>query len=147
MYKLSVTKAPYHELNTYYTYVYMYVCMNVFCPCFQIYACVLLNLKGMSIAFAIAESLLDTGSMTLLVTHYPQITHLANLYPAVKNMHLKTSIDLSLSESGDEMPPRNHTAAATRAGWQYKYILTAGLCVVYVCMYVYYDTPQDISYM
>jgi hypothetical protein len=112
--------------------------MNVFCPCFQIYACMLLNLKGMSIAFAIAESLLDTGSMTLLVTHYPQITHLANLYPAVKNMHLKTSIDLSLSESGDEMPPRNHTAAATRAGWQYKCILTAGLCVVcmYVCMHV-----------
>ncbi len=55
----------------------------------------------MSIAFAIAESLLDTGSMTLLVTHYPQITHLANLYPAVKNMHLKTSIDLSIRDGSD----------------------------------------------
>jgi len=74
-----------------------------------------LNLKGMSIAFAIAESLLDTGSMTLLVTHYPQITHLANLYPAVKNMHLKTSIDLSLRRE-EETNDTTTTTTTTRTG-------------------------------
>ena len=67
----------------------------------------------MSIAFAIAESLLETGSMTLLVTHYPQITHLANLYPAVKNMHLKTSIDLSLSDSATNNTTTNNNTRAT----------------------------------
>ena len=70
-----------------------------------------MRIVGMSIAFAIAESLLETGSMTLLVTHYPQITHLANLYPAVKNMHLKTSIDLSLSRE-----ETTTTTANTRTG-------------------------------
>ena len=67
----------------------------------------------MSIAFSIAESLLETGCMTLLVTHYPQITHLANLYPAVKNMHLKTSIDLSLSDSNSNS---NTEQVAVRTG-------------------------------
>ena len=47
----------------------------------------------MSIAFAIAEALLNTQAFTLFVTHYPQITSLPSMYPNVKNVHLKTSID------------------------------------------------------
>lgn len=54
------------------------------------------SVLGMSIAFAIAESLLDSNAITLFVTHYPQITYLAHLYQNAKNVHLKTSIDLSL---------------------------------------------------
>ena len=46
---------------------------------------------GVSLAFAIAESLLQSGAFTLFVTHYPLVTSLPNLYPNVKNFHLKTS--------------------------------------------------------
>ena len=33
--------------------------------------------------------------MTLFVTHYPQVTVLAQIYPQAKNVHMKTSIDLA----------------------------------------------------
>lgn len=52
---------------------------------------------GLSIAFAIAETLIASKAMTLFVTHYPQITALANMYPNAKNVHLKTVIDLDMS--------------------------------------------------
>lgn len=57
----------------------------------------ILIIPGVSIAFSIAETLLESEAITLFVTHYPQITYLANLYPNVKNVHLKTSIDLASS--------------------------------------------------
>jgi len=56
-------------------------------------------MSGVSIAFSIAETLLESEAITLFVTHYPQITYLANLYPNVKNVHLKTSIDLASPQS------------------------------------------------
>ena len=52
------------------------------------------NIDGVSIAFAIAERLALSSSYTLFVTHYPQLTALADMYPNVANVHLKTSIDV-----------------------------------------------------
>ena len=57
------------------------------------------NIDGVSLAFAIAERLAvaATGGLspyTLFVTHYPQLTALADMYPNVANVHLRTSIDV-----------------------------------------------------
>jgi DNA mismatch repair ATPase MutS len=52
-------------------------------------------LTGVSIAFAIAEQLLASSAYTLYVTHYPQLTSLSTMYTNVKNVHLRTSIDVS----------------------------------------------------
>jgi DNA mismatch repair ATPase MutS len=56
----------------------------------------------LSIAFAIAESLLDSEATTLFVTHYPQITSLVSIYSNAKNIHLKTSIELSNHHNSTE---------------------------------------------
>lgn len=42
--------------------------------------------------------------MTLFVTHYPQITTLASMYPNVKNVHLRTSIDANSLPSPSAAP-------------------------------------------
>ena len=52
---------------------------------------------GVSIAFAIAEQLLASSAYTLFVTHYPQLTSLSTMYSNVKNVHLRTSLDMSTS--------------------------------------------------
>ena len=52
---------------------------------------------GVSLAFAIAETLIDSSAFTLFVTHYPQCTVLADMYATAKNVHLKTVIDLNTS--------------------------------------------------
>ena len=78
------------------------------------------NIDGVSLAFAIAERLANASTSTststsiatssssgqsglsspvsqpytLFVTHYPQLTALADMYPNVANVHLKTSIDV-----------------------------------------------------
>ena len=52
-----------------------------------------LHHTGLSIAFAIAEQLQCSPATTLFVTHYPQITSLAAMYPNVKNVHMRTSLD------------------------------------------------------
>ena len=51
---------------------------------------------GVSIAFSVAEQLLSTPAYTLFVTHYPQLTSLSSMYTNVKNVHLRTSIDVPL---------------------------------------------------
>ena len=47
---------------------------------------------GISIALAVSEMLLShsSTSYTFFATHFPQLTSLAQLYPNVKNVHLKT---------------------------------------------------------
>lgn len=59
------------------------------------------NVDGISIACAIAESLVQSKAFTLFVTHYAQITSLSSIYPTVKNIHLKTRVDLSAGSGGD----------------------------------------------
>jgi DNA mismatch repair ATPase MutS len=49
---------------------------------------------GVSLAFAIAEKIVCSPAYTLFVTHYPQLTSLAAIYPNVKNVHLKTAVDV-----------------------------------------------------
>jgi DNA mismatch repair ATPase MutS len=78
------------------------------------------NIDGVSIAFAIAEALLNTPAFTLFVTHYPQITALPDLYPNAKNVHLRTSIDLAPGSSSDP--------AAADGGIVYLHQIGAGPC-------------------
>lgn len=52
-------------------------------------------MSGVSIAFSVAEQLLTSSAYTLFVTHYPQLTSLSTMYSNVKNVHLRTSIDIS----------------------------------------------------
>ena len=53
------------------------------------------SIVGVSIAFSIAEQLLASSAYTLFVTHYPQLTSLSTMYSNVKNVHLRTSLDMS----------------------------------------------------
>lgn len=50
------------------------------------------NEDGVSIAWAVSEFLLAKKSMTFFVTHYPQLCRLSNVYPAIQNQHLKSSV-------------------------------------------------------
>lgn len=61
------------------------------------------NIDGVSIAFAVAESLIFTPAYTLFVTHYTQLTSLPSLYSNAKNAHFKTSINVSSSNSSDSL--------------------------------------------
>ncbi len=51
------------------------------------------NEDGVAIAWAIAEFLLVKRATTFFVTHYPQLTRLAEVYPNVQNQHLGTIIE------------------------------------------------------
>ena len=51
------------------------------------------NEDGVAIAWATSEYLLKKQAMTLFVTHYPQLTRLADTYPhAVQNVHLSATV-------------------------------------------------------
>jgi DNA mismatch repair protein MSH4 len=52
------------------------------------------NIDGLSIAFAVAEHLIDSSSFCLFVTHYSQICALSKMYPNASNIHLKVALDL-----------------------------------------------------
>jgi DNA mismatch repair protein MSH4 len=47
------------------------------------------NIDGISLAFAIGEYLALSGSMTLFVTHYPQLTQMNAMYNNIRNIHFK----------------------------------------------------------
>ena len=55
------------------------------------------NEDGVAIAWSISEFLLVKRAMTFFVTHYPQLSKLAEIYPNVQNQHLSSAID------GDEI--------------------------------------------
>jgi DNA mismatch repair ATPase MutS len=59
------------------------------------------SFSGMSLAFAIAERLLDSHAMTLFVTHFPLLTSLPELYSNAKNLHLKISSNINNLLEGD----------------------------------------------
>lgn len=56
-----------------------------------------------------AEKLISAKAFTLFVTHYPQITSLALLYPTVRNFHMKTSIDISMDAAEDQSNNRSNS--------------------------------------
>lgn len=51
----------------------------------------------MSLAFAIAEKMLKSKAFTLFVTHYPQITSIANMHTNARNVHFRTTFNNTTS--------------------------------------------------
>jgi MutS domain V len=50
------------------------------------------NEDGVAIAWSMSEYLLKKRAMTFFVTHYPQLSSLATIYPSVQNIHLSASV-------------------------------------------------------
>lgn len=50
------------------------------------------NEDGVAVAWAVSEFLLTKRAITFFVTHYPQISKLASVYPNVQNQHLGSQI-------------------------------------------------------
>lgn len=50
------------------------------------------NEDGVAIAWSVSEYLLKKQVMTFFVTHYPQLSTLAHIYPSVQNIHLEASV-------------------------------------------------------
>jgi hypothetical protein len=50
------------------------------------------NEDGVAIAWSMSEYLLKRRAMTFFVTHYPQLSSLATIYPSVQNIHLGAAI-------------------------------------------------------
>lgn len=66
------------------------------------------NEDGVSIAWAIAEYLVETGGLTFFVTHYPQLCHFTEVYPSsAQNQHLGAII--SDDSGGDRQPIIRYT--------------------------------------
>lgn len=60
------------------------------------------NEDGVAIAWAVSEYLMTRQSTVFFVTHYPQLTKLAQVYPSlVQNIHLEA--DLKRDESGNQL--------------------------------------------
>ena len=53
------------------------------------------NEDGVAIAWSVSEYLLTKRALTFFVTHYPQISKLAEVYPNVQNQHLGSHITQS----------------------------------------------------
>jgi DNA mismatch repair ATPase MutS len=57
------------------------------------------NEDGVAIAWAVSEFLLVKRAITFFVTHYPQLSKLAEVYPNVQNQHLSaTAVDTGYGE-------------------------------------------------
>jgi MutS domain V len=67
------------------------------------------NEDGVAIAWSVSEYLLKKRAMTFFVTHYPQLTSLATIYPIVQNIHLQASV--SSSRDGGEISYTHKTVA------------------------------------
>lgn len=50
------------------------------------------NEDGVAIAWSMSEYLLKKGAMTFFVTHYPQLSCLASIYPSVQNIHMEATV-------------------------------------------------------
>jgi DNA mismatch repair ATPase MutS len=61
------------------------------------------NEDGVAVAWAVSEFLLTKRAMTFFVTHYPQISKLASVYPNVQNQHLGSCISTSRNEDGSSI--------------------------------------------
>ena len=83
------------------------------------------NEDGVSIAWAVAEYLLKKRAMTFFVTHYPQLTRLADIYSSVQNIHMDATI--SSGESGEIRYRHKAKAGACQMNSDYG-IKLAALC-------------------
>lgn len=59
-------------------------------------------------AFSICEHLALSGSMTLFVTHYPQLTQMSAMYNNIKNVHFKIQCNTN-ANANDEEPVLLHS--------------------------------------
>lgn len=50
------------------------------------------NEDGVAIAWAVSECLLRKGSITFMVSHYPQLSRLGMMYPQVRNQHMDATV-------------------------------------------------------
>mmetsp|Transcript_947 Transcript_947/g.2314 ORF Transcript_947/g.2314 Transcript_947/m.2314 type:complete len:297 (-) Transcript_947:105-995(-) len=50
------------------------------------------NEDGVAIAWSVSEHMLTLGAMTFFVSHYPQLSRLADVYPRVQNQHMGAAI-------------------------------------------------------
>ena len=71
------------------------------------------NIDGISLAFAIAETLLDSSAYTLFITHYSQITNLADMYPNVRNIHLKVALDYNYTNNSSNISNNSMVVTTT----------------------------------
>jgi hypothetical protein len=79
------------------------------------------TIDGLSIAMAVAEALLASKAYTLFVTHYLQLTSMADAYPNTKNIHMKTAIDIETA--ANDMNQQQH-----QPRMRYLHVLEAGPC-------------------
>lgn len=70
------------------------------------------NEDGVAIAWATAEFLLQKQALTFFVTHYPQLSCLATVYPGVQNVHLEASVSQN-SEHGIQYTHKLKPGACT----------------------------------
>lgn len=61
------------------------------------------NEDGVAVAWSVSEFLLTKRAMTFFVTHYPQISKLASVYPNVQNQHLGSHISSSHNQDGSNI--------------------------------------------
>ena len=54
-------------------------------------------------AFSICEHLALSGSMTLFVTHYPQLTQMSAMYNNIKNVYFKIQCNTNANANDDEL--------------------------------------------
>ena len=79
---------------------------------------------------AIAEELIIMRAYVLFVTHFPQIPSLQDIYPTVKNVHLKARLQYSASErEGQSALTFSHEVAAGPCALQSGYgIVLSEMC-------------------
>lgn len=71
------------------------------------------TLLGMAMAISVAEKLIEKACYCLIVTHFPQLTLLSQIYVNVGNIHLKATLqwDNQLHENEDEHNSQINTQA------------------------------------
>ena len=88
------------------------------------------NIDGIALAIAIAEYLLTFSptTYTLFVTHFTQVSSLAELYCNARNMHFKTVIHSGHSgQSGTNIPYSNHNHIPSI---KYSHQICEGVCSI-----------------
>lgn len=84
------------------------------------------NEDGIAIAWAISEYLLKKRAMTFFVTHYPQLSCLANIYPSVQNVHMEASVSRgSVNANGEISYTHKVRAGACAVSTEYGVELAA----------------------
>jgi DNA mismatch repair ATPase MutS len=87
-------------------------------------------LIGLSLALSISEHLLQTKAFSLFVTHFSQIIKLNEIYPNVKNIHFKTTIQYQQpsSSSSSNAFNSNNDESDSKVSLSYLHQVVSGPC-------------------